>query len=288
MTGPVTDPPRVPYAGLVRRALLLLLLAGCAPAPSGEPVSIAFRASVAGEPWACETTYDGMGLDGASYAALDLRLYVHDVRLVTSTGDEIPVVLTPDGAFQDDEVAMLDFETNCLGGTAATHEVILGRAEPADDVVAIRFRLGVPEHRNHLLAASQPAPLNQTALFWGWQAGYMFLNAVGRTEAGLSVFVLGAMDCTGDARMGTRTCTRGNRPEIELPVAGMEALTTGAVVLDVAQLYAGIDARTDGGGSIGCESLPTDPECAPMFDALGLSPVGEGTGVQRVFSFEAP
>lgn len=272
------------------RAPIVLLLTACSAAPAGEPVAVAFRAVVGDEPYACDRTYEGLGLDGGSYVAEDFRLYLHDVRLVTEAGEEIPVALTPDGRWQDADVALLDFETRCLDGTPETNEVVRGRARlaPDDEVVALRFRLGVPAARNHLLAASQPAPLNVSGLFWGWQAGYQYLTVLGTTGAGLSVFMLGATECTGDARMGTRVCARGNRPDVELPVAGLAALETGVVVADVAELYAGVHTMMDGGSVLGCESLASDPECGPMFAAVGLGPDGSALGAQTFFRFEAP
>jgi len=272
----------------VRRALILLLT-GCAVAPAGEPLTVSFRAVVRDAPYECGRTYGGLGRDGGSYRAEDLRFYVHDLRLVTETGEEVPLVLEPDGRWQDRDVALLDFEADCLDGTPDENAEVRGRAElpPSVALTALRFRLGVPPARNHLAAASQPPPLNVTGLFWGWQAGYQYLTALGTTDAGLSVFMLGAMGCTGDARMGTRRCAAENRAEIELPIAGREALETGAVVADLAALYAGIDTVADGGSVLGCESLASDPECGPMFAALGLDLRGGALGRQSFFRFEA-
>jgi len=267
----------------------LLLLTGCALAPAGEPIALAFRAVVGSEPYACGRTYEGLGLDGGSYRAEDLRFYVHDLRVVTGEGEEVPIVLESDGRWQDHDVALLDFETDCLGGTPDVNGVVRGRIElpPEAEIAALRFRLGVPPSRNHLAAAAQPPPLNVTGLFWGWQAGYQYLTALGTTGAGLSVFMLGATGCSGDARMGTRRCAAENRAEIELPVPGRGALEPGAVVADVAALYAGIDTVEDGGSVLGCESLVSDPECGPMFAALGLDLAGAAPGPQSFFRFEA-
>jgi uncharacterized repeat protein (TIGR04052 family) len=266
----------------------ILLVTGCALAPAGAPLAVSFRAVVGDAPYECGRTYAGLGRDGGTYRAEDLRFYVHDLRLVTAYGEEIPLVLEADGRWQDRDVALLDFETDCLGGTPEVNGMVRARAELASDaeVTALRFRLGVPPGRNHLAAASQPPPLNVTGLFWGWQAGYQYLSALGTTDAGLSVFMLGAMGCSGDARMGTRRCAAENRVEIELAVEGLEALAAGAVVADVAALYAEIDTVVDGGSVLGCESLASDPECGPMFEAIGLDLAGRGLGRQSFFRFE--
>jgi uncharacterized repeat protein (TIGR04052 family) len=158
---------------------------------------------------------------------------------------------------------------------------------PSDDVVALRLRLGVPEDQNHLLAASQPPPLDQTELFWGWQSGYQFVTAIGRTDAGLHAFMLGAMDCSGDAREGTRRCNHPNQVQVELPLDGVDALQAGVVIADLAALYAGIEVAVDHGSAVGCESLTTDPECGPMFAALGLGLDGSMLPVQSFLRMEA-
>ena len=59
------------------------------------------------------------------------------------------------------------------------------------------------------------------------------------------------------------------------------------VIADVAALYAGIDTVEDGGSVLGCESLASDPECGPMFAALGLDLAGAASGPQSFFRFEA-
>lgn len=44
-----------------------------------------------------------------------------------------------------------------------------------------------------------------------------------------------------------------------------------AVAINLATLLADVDLTRDEGGAVGCMSSPTDPECAPIFSALGLN-----------------
>jgi uncharacterized repeat protein (TIGR04052 family) len=212
--------------------------------------------------------------------------------LVTDAGEEIPIALTDDDAWQNPQVALLDFETGgaCMSGDAATNTSLRGRIPETIDgeVVALRFRLGVPEAMNHVQAATQPPPMNVSALFWGWAAGYDFLRVDGRTEElEFTTFLLGATECSGDHRAGTRTCAHGNRAEIEVAVPSLAALEAGTIVADVADLFSTTDMRTDAGGPAGCMSEATDPECTAMFAALGMDLSGGTGGPQHFFRFEA-
>jgi hypothetical protein len=60
------------------------------------------------------------------------------------------------------------------------------------------------------------------------------------------------------------------------------------VKLDLAALYANVDATYEGGDTGGCMSGTTDPECAGIFKSLGLSLTNgqtlTGAAAQTVFS----
>lgn len=79
---------------------------------------------------------------------------------------------------------------------------------------------------------------------------------------------LGSTGCRGDAVKGEITsCANPNRIPVKL--ASFDSARQ-RVVLDLKQLFAGIDLGKDKGFSTGCMSGPADPECAPMFENLGL------------------
>jgi len=79
---------------------------------------------------------------------------------------------------------------------------------------------------------------------------------------------LGSTGCHGDAVKGEITsCANPNRIPVKLTAFDSARQR---VVLDLKALFAGIDLGKDKGFSTGCMSGPADPECAPMFDNLGL------------------
>lgn len=283
----------MPYDEAVRTSLgslaLTLSLAACADAAPRD-IELTFSGQIGGRPFVCGERYEGVGTTSATFTALDFRFYLHDPRLVTDAGEEIPIALTDDDTWQNTEVALIDFETGgpCMSGNPETNVALRGRipAEVAGDIVAVRFRLGVPEHMNHVQAATQPPPMNVTSMFWGWSAGYDFLRVDGHTDTlPFTTFILGATECSGDARAGTRTCAHGNRAEIEVAVPSLEALETGTIVADLSDLFSTTDMRADAGGPPGCMSEASDPECATMFAALGMNLSGETGGPQHFFRF---
>jgi hypothetical protein len=70
---------------------------------------------------------------------------------------------------------------------------------------------------------------------------------------------------------------------VDLPTFDVDA---DVVRFDVAALLGGLDltAAPEGDTIPGCMSFPDDPECVPVFEALGL-PYGDAPGgAQTVFS----
>ncbi|MGE0789138.1 MAG: MbnP family copper-binding protein [Sandaracinaceae bacterium] len=269
-------------------ALALALSGGCA---QGVPVTIELAARVGSEPAECGGMYAGIGTTSSTLELDDLRLYVHDVRLVGSDGSEVPLELDQDGAFQLDSIVLLDFEdgtAGCQSGNPQLNSTIRGTvSEGEGPFTGVRFKLGVPFERNHGNAAAAPSPLNVTSLFWTWNLGYKFVRIDSRTTGqpdGFQVH-LGSTGCDGDGNGNVTGCAADNVAEIELDGFDPDA---NRVVLDVAALLAGTDVDADAGGAHGCQSGADDPECGPIFDRLGLPYGGNGpTGNQSFFHVEA-
>jgi len=285
---------------------------GCdsSPAAGGEQaVAIRFAAQVAGAPFSCQSTFEGVGAGADTLEPLDFRLYVHDLRLVDASGKEWDLTLEQDGLWQTADVALLDFEDKtgtCTNGTAPTNTVVRGTHGVLDedvDFTGIRFKVGVPFAMNHVDMSTAPSPLNLSGMFWGWQGGYKFMRldmkVRGAPDAGPAphgegggvVIHLGSTGCTLSAGTQSVTaCSGPNRPEIALD--GFDAAQD-TIVLDYAALVAGIDLGTDpypspaGDATIGCMSGKDDPECARVFEHLGLSlETGLPVGGQTVFELE--
>ncbi len=278
----VAVPTTLGFIAFMRISLALVLLGvlSCGDGNGGDPVSIQLSAMVGTEAFSCGTTYTGLGTAAADLTPRDFRFYVHDVRLVTADGEEVAVDLDDDGMWQNGEVALLDFENGCGDmGNTDLNDTIRGTA-PAGEYTGVRFRLGVPENSNHADPTAQGAPLNLTALWWNWNAGYKFirLDATSSAFDGWRVH-LGSTACEGDM-MGNASCTNLNVPEIA--VDGFDP-TTSALVIDLAELVSGSDLGNTGETQPGCMSNPMDADCAAIFESLGLPFAGGAAGTQRVF-----
>ncbi|WP_223635548.1 MbnP family copper-binding protein [Corallococcus sp. EGB] len=264
------------------RLLLPLALVGALGCGDDEPqkpevltVDLPVVARVGAEPFACGRTYTNVGTTGTTYEPMDFRVYVHDVRLVTRSGQEVPVTLTDDGTWQHSGVVLLDFANKdglCTQGTAGMNASIKGTA-PQGDYTGLRFTLGVPEDLNHGDPTTLGAPLGDMSLHWSWQSGFLFTRIEGRTK-GLPQHVmhLGSTSCAPPPEgqtQGTAGCANNNRPEFHLD--GFD-VTKSRVVMDLGTLFAGSDLDANAPDTAaGCMSSPTDADCGPLFQRLGLA-----------------
>ncbi|RKH04253.1 metallo-mystery pair system four-Cys motif protein [Corallococcus praedator] len=255
--------------------LALLGVVGCEKEERRREVEIPVVAFVGTEPFACGSTYTNVGASKTTYEPMDFRVYVHDVRLLTADGQEVPVELE-DSNWQSNGVVLLDFANKdglCTQGTEGMNTSIKGTVPLGDDYHGVRFTLGVPETLNHGDVSTAPAPLNDTGLFWSWRSGYLFTRIEGRTP-GLTqghVMHLGSTDCAPPPEgqtSGTAGCTNNNRPEVKLDGFNLE---TGKVVMDLGAFFSGSNLDTNATGTAeGCMSSQADSDCAPLFERLGL------------------
>ncbi len=234
-------------------------------------VNLNFAGQVNGEDFSCGQTYMNVGTTQAELTPSDFRLYVHDVRLLTEDGTEVPVTLDQDGIWQADDLAMLDFEDKggpCLNGTPETRSVIAGMA-PEGTYTGVRFMLGVPFEANHQDNALAPSPLNLSAMFWNWQGGYKFLRMDSATSGTDDFRIhLGSTGCNGEANNIT-DCDAPNRPEITLE--GFDPLTE-TIKVDLGSVLAESDIEVNTADTPpGCMSAPADPECGPILQRLGIN-----------------
>lgn len=236
-----------------------------------QEIQLQIQAMVGEQAFSCSESYEGLGRSGAStWTPRDFRFYVHNVRLLTQDGQEVPLELTQDGAWQVEDVVLLDYEDktgSCENGTTQVNDTITGTA-PAGDYTGVAFDVGVPFELNHADQAAAPSPLNLTGMFWSWQNGYKFMRIDGFTDGlpeGYNLH-LGSTGCQGDVGAVTG-CDNGNRPSVRL-----EGWTPGKpLVIDLAALVAGAALEEDLGGQPGCMSNPMDMDCPMIFDALGLN-----------------
>jgi uncharacterized repeat protein (TIGR04052 family) len=259
----------------------------------------------------------------------DLRFYISNVKLIDGSGNPVPVFLDK-SANQEKGVALLDFGhmATVNGTTACTttyNAQIVGKIKPGT-YTGLSMTLGVPvkaadgvsrmNHSNQAATVGVATPLQNTAMAWSWQSGRKFTKIefvptvpftkpsasnLAATATNWNVHI-GSTGCTGNPNPATggvagieTVCTNPNRLDMTF---GSFNTSSNTVVLDIAQLFKKADLTFDAGSSAGCMSGGTDPECAPIFNVLGLSmstgltvttPVAAtsssfGEAVQSVFS----
>ena len=266
------------------------------PALAEMKVEIPFVAQMGGKAFSCSETYADVGTTKSSVQFADFRLYVSNVRLIGADGAEVPVTLDQDGTWQLDGLALIDFEDatgTCANGTTETNTVLHGTV-PDGSYSGLAFDIGVPFAQNHGDPTLAASPLNLTAMFWTWQAGYKFvkidLSTAGQPlpkmdggdhsgetmdmsgPQGWSLH-LGSTGCAADSKTTAPAaeCANPNRVAVKLDgfMPGMAGMDT--VVIDPAPVLAGANVDVNAPESApGCMSFPKDADCAPVMSALGL------------------
>lgn len=283
---------------------LALGLSACAtsPAPSdgAKPIAIRFDARINGKPARCGETYSGVGSTGASLMLQDFRIYVSEVRLIAADGSEVPLTLTPDKEWQNDKVALLDFENatgNC-NGNAPTNMEVRGTA-PAGNYKGVVFEIGVPYELNHKDPTLAAAPLNYSALTWPWRIGYKFTtidfdtagkdgkplppspgSMPGMSSSGFSIH-LGSTDCGAGSPTSppVSPCQNPNRPTYR--IEGFNPVRR-PLVLDLGELLAASDITVNAPNSAsGCMAFTDDDDCIAIMDRFGLAFRGKASAGQR-------
>lgn len=255
-------------------------LMGC-----GQAVSVRFNPVFGDAPFSCTTTAR-LGTTSTVFTPRDFRLYLHDFELLDAAGHAEPLSLVDDGAFQGKGVVLLDFEDGtgeCANtGTSATHLVVTGQASHASSA-GLRFSLGVPFALNHADATAAQPPLNSTAMWWSWLAGYKFLRLEGTTTGlptGVNVHV-GSVGCQpGATPNSVQSCDADNVVTVTLD--GFD-VAKDTVSVDAQALLSGSDLDHNADSTApGCMGSLQDPDCAPIFERLGL-PFGSTSATPQTF-----
>ncbi len=237
-----------------------------------EAVQIQFAARAGALPLACGVEIPALGVTRSRAQITDFRMYVSDFRLVTADGEEVPIELDRQMPWSNGQVALLDFEDGtglCANGTPQTNHVVLGKA-PEGDYRGLRFAFGVPFELNHQDPTVADSPMDLTALFWNWNAGYKFvrLDLVTTGQPQGFFFHLGSTRCApSDSRVTPATnCAQPNRANVSLD--GFDPASD-KVVIDIAELLAQANVDVRGEMFAGCMSGRT-AACDPILGALGI------------------
>ncbi len=246
-------------------ACFVMLSLGCGDKddlPQLESVEVHFTASVGDAPFQCGQTIDGLGTKQTSLAFTDLRMYIHDVALISPDGTAQPLLIEDDGVWQKDGVALLDFEDGCENGTAQINTAIRGQVL-GDSFTGIRFSVGVPVEMNSMetVLENRGSPLNQSALFWSWRSGYKYVRL--DADSRFFRFHLGAVNCDDDF-----SCNDVNIPTFELDNF---SISRDVIDLNIVTLVEDSDLSTNTEGTApGCMGDPSDPDCEGIFERFGL------------------
>ena len=229
-------------------------------------IAIQFTVTVDGSPFSCGEVFREIGSSSAEMAFTDMRMYVHDLILIDSSGREYPVTLAEDGIWQRDGVALLDFEDGCENGTQQTNTVVRGEVA-AKEFRGVRFSVGLPPELNssETVLEGRGSPLNQTAMFWSWKSGYKYVRLDG--DSGPFRLHLGASGC-GDEF----DCAELNIPSVTLAAFNPDI---DSIQLDLGHLLQGTDVSQNSPSTApGCMGESSDPDCQDIFERIGLGAEG--------------
>lgn len=266
-------------------------------------VTLRFGLMAGKEPVACGKDIANLGAKRTKAQIMDARLYLTNIRLISADGKDVPLQLVPDGRWQSDKVALLDFEDGtglCKEfGTKDLRDTVIGKV-PAGKYNGIAFDMGVPFEVNHADVTTSKTPLNVKAMWWNWQNGYKFTRIDLKTNAPSpkdTFFIhLGSTGC-GEAAMNhgapkagmemtmtmkmtaTMTMNAGNQPPKAVcknpNMVGVRLNnfdpTKNRVVADLASLLTSVDISNPRPEPAGCMSGINDPDCTRLFPNFGLT-----------------
>lgn len=272
---------------------LFLAAAAVAAAPQ-QDFEVRFALQAGEQAVDCQSPALPLGRTQVPSRLKDARFYVHDVRWIAADGKAFPAQLAQN-EWQYLNLALLDLEDaqGLCAGNKGRHASITGKRPPGV-YQALEFTVGVPVMAgegarsvalNHSNTEQIAAPLDIQAMAWNWQAGRKFMKIEVAPEGGIqrandTIKVwpvhLGSTGCVGNPANGESVeCTSPNRFSVRLD--GFDA-GRDKVVLDIGALFAASDLGRDEGGAAGCMSSPQDPECAAIFEQLGLRLLPSGAG----------
>lgn len=274
-------------------AATLCLLSSATQAQSEIPVSLRFAGEIGGLPFACGNTYAGIGAPSATITPTDYRFYVSGVELLDKDGNAVPVMVADRAPWQGSGLTLIDFEDGsgpCEGGNPGLNTVVTGTA-PAGEYTGLRFVMGIPFEEAHGDITIASAPLDVSAMFWGWQMGYRYLKVDmigdmtgghGKRPTGFSIHV-GDTGCQGPSFSQRPTsCAQIGAVPVTLEAFDIGQAT---VVADLARLLATTDTTTNMPDTApGCMSEALDADCAGIFSGLGLAFGESPAGTQSFFA----
>ena len=171
--------------------------------------------------------------------------------------------------WQTPNVALLKFHNACDNAASSNTKIMLDATKELLGLAsAFRFTLGLPFDVNHANPLTQPSPLNDSTMFWSWQAGHKFMRLdISASDNGENTFSyhLGSIGCESESAMRPpeKSCTFSNRVNFILP---MNQLDTN---LDLSLSVTTILAQASLNDSDGCIfDNPDEPACKQLMRNL--------------------
>lgn len=225
-------------------------------------VEINFEVVVGDEPFRCGVSYNALGSTSSTVAFHDMRFYVYDVSLIDEDGKQAKLELEQDGVWQNEEIALLDFEDGCENGNEALNSIIKGTI-PQGSYRGLSFSIGIPPELNtpETILEGRGSPLNLNAMYWSWRSGYKYMRL--DTDLPFFRFHLGANACD-DAFV----CDEPNVPTFEFERFNHRSEK---ILLDLKTLLSDSDLTQNTEGTApGCMGQSDDPDCQKIFDHFNL------------------
>lgn len=261
---------------------------------ASKAVSITFKPTLAGQPIACNQTYNSsVGAPPSDYKLVEYRWYASDFELRDAQGQATPIMLDDRGdglQYQDAQhnVALLGLVSGCDTGAAEapSNFTVDGSVTPGE-YVELCFTLGVPFALNHtdVTANDTPSPLNLPAMNWNWRGGRKFMrfDGFGDPDGVNQAFNLhlGSTGCDSASmtEAPSNACSAPNTPSYCIDLSPSTQYRP-QVSVDPARVLSDVDIRTNTQGTApGCMSFADDPECATIMPKLSLDYALNGTSI---------
>jgi len=251
----------------------VILLTGCFE--TKQPTKISFEPLYQNVAISCENSFSH-DIDGPNnkkaqqkWQYKQLQFFIHGVEVNTKQKGWQPWLMTTN-ANQTSNVALLG-ETCHEKNEQSYWQLELTALDEPVEVTDIRFTLGVPFELNHLNPLTQPSPLNDSSMFWGWQGGHKFMRTELSSQNDDWLFHLGSTGCKAlsPVRAPKSECLQPNRVVVSFP------FTTQATTIefDLAALIRGIELTRENS----CQSAVDEGSCKVLFNNLGMN-LGSSNG----------
>jgi uncharacterized repeat protein (TIGR04052 family) len=203
-----------------------------------------------------------------------LQFFIHGVEVNTKKNGWQPWAMTTNSN-QASNVALLG-ET-CNGNQEVSNwQLELVPLDSSTDITNIRFTLGVPFELNHLNPLTQPSPINDSSMFWGWRGGHKFMRVELVSQNDDWLFHLGSTGCKtlSPVRAPQSECLHPNRVRFSLPFTHK----TLAIKFDLAVLLRDISLTRENS----CQSAVDGKSCKVLFKNLGME--ADSSNVSLLFT----